>query len=92
MYYITRIELHNVNGNIEYPRLHRAMELRGFKRSFSVRGSALELPTAEYILTDSISIEDVLGKARAAVSAVGNSAGILVSHVVEGLFDNLDAA
>ena len=78
--FTVRVELHQAQG-LDYDKLHTAMAKQGFSRLIiSDDGRKFHLPWAEYDGTGSLTSEQVLNIAKAAVSSTGKSSAILVTE------------
>lgn len=87
--FITRVELHSASLP-DYEKLHSAMSVEGFRRTIKGDdGIWYQLPTAEYSYSGSVTIADVLAKARRAAEKTGKSSGILVSEYVRATWSGL---
>lgn len=79
--FIARIELYGAQSD-DYAKLHTTMEMAGFVRTVTLQdGPEVMLPTAEYLLIDSLTTEQVLDVARKATSTVWQSFGAVVAKV-----------
>ena len=75
--FLTRVELHDAKWPDEYiSRLHSAMAREGFSRTITdEKGIVYELPVAEYYKSTSENIEQVLERAKKAVTTTGKKFG-----------------
>jgi len=72
--FTVRVELHGVGHDSEkYTQLHAEMEKRGFSRTIMFGKTTYELPTAEYSIGGTYTIDQVLERAKAAALAVMKS-------------------
>ena len=77
--FMVRVELHEADED-DYETLHEAMEGEGFARQISSDdGVVYRLPTAEYYREGNLSKQEVLDKAKNAVSKTRKKAEILVT-------------
>ena len=75
--YLVRVELHSANGP-DYETLHQKMVAKGFLRTILSRDSLLyKLPTAEYTVSSSLTVEEVRDHARAAANDTGKNSDVL---------------
>jgi len=80
--FTTRVELHYAT-EADYQVLHSAMELRGFSRLVGANdGRRYHLPPAEYDLSGTASINDVLQGAQSAIAEIHKTGAVLVTEAV----------
>jgi hypothetical protein len=90
--YTVRVELHNATTWQDYDTLHTAMGKEGFSRTIvGSDGVTYELPTAEYVITGTLTSQQVLDRAKRAAAVTGKSSSILVSEVVNWMWLGLTA-
>lgn len=88
-YFMTRVELHDANAQ-DYDQLHAAMEDKGFSRLIETReGQWFQLPPAQYHLSSSLSLEQVLESAKKAVATTRKRYGICVTEAVSSILEGL---
>lgn len=86
--YMTRVELHNANGQ-DYEVLHEAMARKGFSRKIVANdGLEYDLPTAEYVITGGSGIgSNVLAAAKSAAAQTGRTCWVTVSEAISVNFE-----
>ncbi len=78
--FTVRVELHGGTAD-DYETLHGDMEAEGFSRTIrSDNGIEYHLPTAEYDITGSLGLDDVLERAKTATSRTHDDFGVLVTE------------
>lgn len=88
-FFLTRIELHSATVD-NYYQLHLAMAKKGFLRTIaSTNGCTYDLPTAEYSIAGSFSIETVLEAAKQAATSTGKSYEAITVECAQTLFFGL---
>ena len=78
--FLTRVELHDAKWPDEYiSRLHSAMAREGFSKTITdEKGIVYELPIAEYYKSTSENIEEVIERAKKAVTTTGKKFAVVV--------------
>lgn len=87
--FIVRVELHNASS-ADYTNLHTAMSRAGFSRY--IRGSngiTYPLPTAEYIVTSELTVEQVRDIAYRTASSVSASPGVIAARYTDAAWQGL---
>jgi hypothetical protein len=77
--FTTRVELHDEESS-DYPKLHKAMEQKGFTRTIKVNDTVYQMPTAEYNYDGTATKEEVRDKAVAAAKTVRPKFEVLVTE------------
>lgn len=86
--FTTRVELVDVDED-DYEDLHDFMKAEGFTRTISTGETIYKLPPAEYNLTGDFTINNVLGKAKAAAAKTKLEHRILVTEAGKRRIYNL---
>jgi hypothetical protein len=87
--YTVRIELHNASY-LDYENLHAEMGRRGFSQTIrGDNGRLYKLPTAEYDITSSASIDQIRAAGAAAVASTGRTGMVLVSQATARAWQGL---
>jgi hypothetical protein len=90
--FMTRVELHNATWQ-DYENLHQKMEASGFSRKIQGSdGTWYKLPTAEYDITTSSTLEQIRSLAKACADATGKGNSILTCEYARAGWNNLDRA
>lgn len=88
--FITRVELHQASWQ-DYESLHKQMEARGFSRAIrSNDGVWYKLPTAEYVLSATLTATQVRDLATLAANATGRSNSVLTCDYGSAAWIGLD--
>ena len=81
--FTVRVELHSATWQ-DYDALHRAMANEGFSRTIrSDAGTTHQLPTAEYVISGGLTIEDVRERAKRAADRTGKSSEAIVAETAK---------
>jgi hypothetical protein len=83
MFFVSRVELHDVSGaqsRETYQRLHDAMQAEGFSRSVTNAGETLHLPPGEYAINQSLTVDQVHEKALSAAKRIGHRFEVLTNQ------------
>jgi len=90
--FITRIELHSGTAD-DYQTLNTAMETTGFSRAIQANdGSALLLPTGQYVGNGEVAATEVLQLAQRAALSTKKGFAVFVSDVNNAAWFGLDPA
>ncbi|HET6993784.1 MAG TPA: hypothetical protein VFI06_02325 [Chitinophagaceae bacterium] len=90
-YYPTRVELHEAKWPEDYDKLHTEMAKEGFGRTVSGdNGKIYRLPTAEYLKTGQLVLNDVLQAAKRAAAKVKPKFAVIVWEASKATWDGLD--
>jgi hypothetical protein len=78
--YLTRVELHDSKWPDDYVgRFHNAMTREGFSKTITdEKGIVYELPIGEYYKSTNENIEEVIERAKKAITAIGKKFGVIV--------------
>jgi len=92
MHYTVRVELHGASY-ADYQSLHQYMARQGFSRTIQGDdGVVYKLPPAEYVITATLTGNDVLQRARAAAAGTNRSAEIVVATTDAWAWSGLERA
>lgn len=83
--FTTRVELHGARTEEAYKSLHKEMAKEGFRREISYdSGEAYQLPPAEYNSSGNVSADDMVAKAKTAVSRAWRGAFSVLATKADG--------
>ena len=80
--FTVRVELHSATWQ-DYDVLHDAMAGEGLSRAIRIdAGTTYQLPTAEYVISGSLTIEEVRERTKRAANRTGRSSEAIVAETV----------
>jgi hypothetical protein len=87
--FTVRVELHSATYQ-DYETLHREMAKAGFSRTIlGDNGANYQLPTAEYVTSGNVTVQQVLEAAKGAASRTGKSFETIIAETVRWMWCGL---